>query len=218
MIPAADFGPAIEWVEIVVARTIDKISGIEKTSEAFRAELVRVADRLGCDPSDLAAIISFESGRTFSPSVRNRSSGAVGLIQFTKSGIAGLGTTLESLANMSAVEQLAWVEKYFRARPKARNLGDLYMAVLWPSAVYKPDSFVLMTKESPAYKPNAPALDPQGLGYVTRAMALSPVRSVRNSGKMKGQISVNVNAESGGGPSALAMLGAGAAILFLANV
>ncbi|WP_236452116.1 hypothetical protein, partial [Escherichia coli] len=55
-------------------------------SKAFTPEkaasIARVAKNIGVNPNDLAAVISFETGGTFSPSKRNPNSSATGLIQF----------------------------------------------------------------------------------------------------------------------------------------
>ena len=59
------------------------VPGSENTSQAFRDKVVQIAARLETNPIFLMAVMSFESGATFSPSVPNKAgSGAVGLIQF----------------------------------------------------------------------------------------------------------------------------------------
>jgi hypothetical protein len=107
-----------------------------------------MGQRLNTDPNWLMSCIAFESGRSFSPSITNAAgSGATGLIQFMPSTAQALGTSTEALARMSAVEQLEWVEKYFRpSAGRLKTLEDVYMAILWPAAVGKPDSYVLFVK------------------------------------------------------------------------
>ena len=59
------------------------------------------------------AVMSFETGGTFNPGIRNAAgSGATGLIQFMPSAAAGLGTSTQALAGMSRAEQMKYVEKY----------------------------------------------------------------------------------------------------------
>ena len=59
------------------------VLGIEKTNEAFRNKVIEIADRLLIDPNFLMAIMSFETGATFDPKIKNAAgSGATGLIQF----------------------------------------------------------------------------------------------------------------------------------------
>ena len=93
------------------------------------AALVRVADRLGLSPADLAAIFSFETGGTMSPSEpgRGAAAGRVGLIQAGPNemrayGIHG-GQTFE--------QQLEGVARYLQARGVKPGMGlpDLYAAV-----------------------------------------------------------------------------------------
>lgn len=108
-----------------------------KVTEPFRTRVIRIASFLETDPSFLMACMAFETGGTFSPSIRNAAgSGAVGLIQFMPQTALALGTTSEALARMSAFEQLLYVESYFRPRRgKLKKLSDVYMAILWPGAI-----------------------------------------------------------------------------------
>lgn len=157
---------------------LDPVVGLEKTSPAFRAKVVEVARRLGMDPNHLMLIMSFETRGTFSPSERNPYSGATGLIQFLPSTARALGTTLEKLAAMSAVEQLDWVERYLRPfAGRLKTLQDAYMAVLWPRAVGKAPDYVLWRKGTKEYTQNA-ALDAGGKGYVTAEDAVRKVRAM----------------------------------------
>src|SRR3546814_174031 len=54
-----------------------------KVSQEFRDRIWWIAEELGLNPDDLMACIAWESGETFSPSIKNMAgSGATGLIQF----------------------------------------------------------------------------------------------------------------------------------------
>jgi hypothetical protein len=90
------------------------------------------------------AVMSFESGSAFSPSVLNKAaSGAVGLIQFMPATAGGLGTGTEALANLSAEAQLDFVEMHYRPwKGRLTTIEDAYMAVLLPKAVEKGTDFV----------------------------------------------------------------------------
>jgi hypothetical protein len=115
-----------------------------------------ISAELGCDPSDLMSCIAFETGESFSPSIRNKASGATGLIQFMPRTAKGLGTTVEALAAMTAEDQLNYVAGYFEPwRGRLLTLEDLYMAILWPRAVGKPNAEVLFRKGTVAYDQNA---------------------------------------------------------------
>ena len=142
-----------------------------KVSPAFRDKVRGIASRLGCAPDHLMACIAWESGRSFSPSVRNMAgSGATGLIQFMPATAASLGTSTAALAAMSAEAQLDWVEKYFQPyKGRLTTLADLYMAILWPKAVGKPMDHVLWDKASrpTTYRQNA-GLDVNRDGAITK--------------------------------------------------
>lgn len=152
----------------------------KKVSKPFRARLLQVAANLETNPDFLMACMAFESARSFSPSIANAAgSGAVGLIQFMPSTAQALGTTPTQLAAMSAVKQLDYVERYFLPRKgKLESLADVYMAILWPSAIGKPDDFVLFDKSDPQhpkrYIQNA-GLDFNEDGLITKAEATARV-------------------------------------------
>ncbi|WP_369608219.1 hypothetical protein [Snodgrassella alvi] len=99
--------------------------------------IARVAKNIGVDPNDLAAVISFETGGTFNPNIRNPKSSATGLIQFMagSGGKKGLyyGMTRDQFGGLSFDEQMKYVERYFRERgfdgKKKRDVADTYTAV-----------------------------------------------------------------------------------------
>ena len=130
------------------------------------------------------AIMAFETKGSFSPSVQNAAgSSATGLIQFTSATAVGLGTTTTALKRMTAVEQLDYVYKYFQPyASRCKTLSDTYMAVLYPAAMGKADNYILFSSPSIEYTQNA-GLDPNGLGYITKAMATAPVYKALRRGK-----------------------------------
>ena len=118
-----------------------------KVPNSYRNDFVKkvreVSNRLDINPNWLMAIMYSESARTFSPSIQN-SIGATGLIQFMPSTARGLGTTTTELKNMSAVEQLDYVEKYLNVyKNKLKSYLDTYFAIFFPLAIGKPDDWVL---------------------------------------------------------------------------
>lgn len=147
-----------------------------KISEYFQSRVVQVGQELGIDPSWLMACMAFESGGTFSPSIVNAAgSGAVGLIQFMPQTALALGTTTEQLKAMADVEQFEFVEKYFLPlKGKLHNLEDVYMSILWPSAIGKPLDYILFDskdeKHPKRYIQNA-GLDWNKDGVITKAEA-----------------------------------------------
>lgn len=137
-----------------IPETKTKIAWSKRVSPIFLRKTELVCERLGMSPSDLMTCMAFETGRTFSPTITNAAgSGAVGLIQFMPSTAVALGTSTEKLLGMSAVEQLDWVERYFRRSGfrRWRNLGDVYLTILWPAAVGKTDDYVCFDKADPRY-------------------------------------------------------------------
>ncbi|MCK7579307.1 MAG: hypothetical protein MZV65_28625 [Chromatiales bacterium] len=156
-----------------------------RVSSAFRARVYRLCSNLGWSEDHAAwlmACMAFESARTFSPSVRNPNSSATGLIQFMAATARGLGTTTEALARMSAVEQLDYVERYFRAyATRIRSLEDMYMAILWPRGIGQILEYVLWKTGTRAYAVNR-GLDANRDGAVTKREAASKVRAMLSEG------------------------------------
>lgn len=141
-------------------------------TSAFLSEVEAMATRLGARPEHILAAMSFETGGTFSPSIRN-SIGATGLIQFIPSTARGLGTTTDALRQMSSVEQLQYVEKYFE--PFKGNLDTLekvYTAILSGSPKANPND-VLFRQGTRAYEQNP--LDWNKDGLITAQEATTPV-------------------------------------------
>lgn len=156
------------------------VRGIERTSPAFRRAVTELAGRMGVDPLSLFLIMSFETGATFNPAKENPVSKAVGLIQFMPSTAQAMGTSSRSLAAMTAIEQLEWVERYFSKHPGISSLEDLYMAVLWPLAIGKDRDYVLWHEGSREYLQNR-GLDTNADGSVTVGEATGAVRGMLRS-------------------------------------
>lgn len=117
---------------------------------SFITKLKEVALKLNINPNWLMAIIYWESARTFSPSITN-SIGATGLIQFMPSTAIGLGTTTAALRQMTAVQQLDYVYKYYAPyKSKIKNYIDCYLVTFFPAAVGKPSNFIIQTSKLPA--------------------------------------------------------------------
>ena len=161
----------------------------KKVSAEFKKKVIDIATSLGIGADELMAVMAFESGETFSPSIANGAgSGAVGLIQFMPSTATGLGTSTEELKKMSAEKQRDYVAKYFAPhKNKLSTLEDIYMAVLYPAAVGKPNDYVLFDKDSEkawikkAYTQNK-GLDSNKDGKITKAEAAAMVRAKLQKG------------------------------------
>lgn len=85
-------------------------------SEAFQKAIQKVCNNLGINPDHLKLVMHKES--KLDPKAQNKDTQATGLIQFMPKTAKGLGTSVEALKNMSAIEQLIYVEKYYKQFPK----------------------------------------------------------------------------------------------------
>lgn len=161
-----------------------------KVSAEFRQALFAGCHSLMIEPDPVMAVIAFESGKTFSPSVKNiAGSGAVGLIQFMPDTARYLGTSTDALVKMTAVQQLEFVFKHYA--PYSNRLitfADYYMAVLLPSAIGQDNSFVLFRQDYYnrrnllAYIQNK-GLDKNHDGKITKEEAAWPVHELFEEGK-----------------------------------
>jgi peptidoglycan hydrolase-like protein with peptidoglycan-binding domain len=140
---------------------IQGVQGNVHVTPEFIAGVEAMAERLKTKPEYLLAAMSFETGGSFDPAIRN-GIGATGLIQFLGSTARALGTTTDKLAKMSSVAQLEFVEKYLT--PFAGRLGSLeavYTSIIHGSPK-KPDA-VLFRAPSAQYKLNPLDWDRDGL-------------------------------------------------------
>ncbi|MGN0005728.1 MAG: transglycosylase SLT domain-containing protein, partial [Candidatus Gastranaerophilaceae bacterium] len=140
----------------------------QKLGAGFSDKLEHIAQKLNCNPEDLVGVMYSESG--LNASAYNSNGGATGLIQFMPSTAAALGTTTEALSNMSPVQQLDYVDKFFDmvkgnkfGSGEKLNAGNLYGLVFLP-AYAKND--VLCTSSSGYYSGNR-GLDLDGDGAIT---------------------------------------------------
>lgn len=161
------------------------VPGIEAHGDAFLCAVAEVSHNLGIEPDWLAAVMSFESGvdphqinlwcAKHSPDAPDAC--ATGLIQFMPATARGLGTTTAALREMTALDQLSYVEAFYaRHAGKLTDVGDLYLATFMPAALSKPDDFVLGDenddseiwglRRSKIYEQNA-GLDSDRKGYFT---------------------------------------------------
>ncbi len=176
----------IPYTQIIYGAVLSDefIDSVWWMAEQLRHPLVPVLDLA----NDMIGCMAWESAETFSPSIKNAAgSGATGLIQFMPATAKGMGTTVEKLAKMSQIEQLNYVYKYFLPyKGKLRNLGDVYMTILWPAGVGKADSYVLWSKDKKpvTYRQNI-GLDVNKDGVITRAECVAKVTERRNKGKSK---------------------------------
>lgn len=147
----------------------------KSTVDQFMTKSSQVAKNLDVPLTDLLAVMDSESGldsRIQNTSHPVNSGYATGLIQFIPS-TAGMlihgknynpkedasnnykvgREATEKLKSMSSVEQLDYVEKYFKPFiSKLNSYADLYMVTFFPLATGRPNDFVLEAKNIPSAK------------------------------------------------------------------
>lgn len=141
----------------------------------FRRKLRKVCRRLGIQKEDLITVMKKES-ISINPKAVNPKTGATGLIQFMPQTARSLGTTVAKLRYMSGVEQLEYVEKYFKPyQGKLNSVQDLYMATFYPAALQKPMDFVIGSEKSREWAQKVARQNPaiskhaQNADYITKA-------------------------------------------------
>jgi len=122
---------------------------INENREQFAEKVKDIAYNLGINENWLMAVMFKES--TLNHKAVNSYTGATGLIQFMPQTAAGLGTTTEALKNMSNVEQLEYVYRYFKPyKYRIKTYVDAYLTVFFPRAVGKEPGYILRTETLPA--------------------------------------------------------------------
>ena len=120
---------------------------------------------MGWPRREVNASIRTESG--WNPAARNPTTDASGLIQFMPRTLELLGWKQGTAAfrQLSAVEQIPWVQKYF-SRLRWREPGDTYVALAYPAALGKDDGHIVALPGSPVWRQN-PSWRVPGGGPVT---------------------------------------------------
>jgi hypothetical protein len=118
------------------------IAHSNRVSPAFLDKVKLISTKLGINPSFLMMAMFKETGGTFSPSIKNPTSSATGLIQFMEATAKRLGTTTAKLRAMSALDQLDFVYKYFLPfKGRLKSFPDVYLAIFYPAGIGKSDSW-----------------------------------------------------------------------------
>lgn len=118
---------------------------IKDNKDEFIGMVRQYSKWLNIEPDWLMQVMYKETGGTFDPTIKNwAGSKAVGLIQFMPETAKGLDTTSSQLENMGNVQQLYFVYKYLLPyKNRMKTFGDVYLAVFYPAAIGKPDSYLL---------------------------------------------------------------------------
>lgn len=142
-----------------------------KVSAQFVTKTQDICAKLGLpNADDLMSCMAFETGETFSPTIKNGAGAPYyGLIQFGEAAAKDAGTTVAALVKMTAEQQLDYVYNFFKPYTgKLKNLSSVYMRILWPAAVTKDEDYVIFTEGTKAYVQNK-GLDVNKDGKVTKA-------------------------------------------------
>lgn len=128
----------------------------------FLSAVQSLAKKMGAKSIELLALMMFESGGTMSPSITN-SLGYTGLIQFGNSACETMSKYYKTnintaqLRQMSRVQQMEWVDKYFSYWMKTKNvsppmtLAQMYILVALPGYVNAPANETLAGPNGPNY-------------------------------------------------------------------
>ncbi len=113
---------------------------------AFAKRVTEIAAELQVNANWLMQVMWAES--RLKATAVNPKSRATGLIQFMPATAIGLGTTVDRLKAMNAVQQLEYVRKYFLPfKGRMKSYYDVYSVVFFPALIGKPDTWVLQTSK-----------------------------------------------------------------------
>jgi hypothetical protein len=150
-----------KWENVEVS-SLPKLSLIDDDyREDFAKKVTLIANGIGVEPEHLMAVMFKESG--LKSNIINTKSGAVGLIQFMKSTLAGMINpetnrpyTQEEVKNMNPVDQLDLVYSYLKnsglknarknSEGKLEDPADLYLSIFLPITLGKPNSYTIEDK------------------------------------------------------------------------
>lgn len=136
---------------------------------AFAERVIDVSEDLDVPPDWIMAVMYAES--RFDPGIANlQGSGATGLIQFMPGTASELGTSIDRLKRMEAVQQMEYVYLYLQTVRERygdyESLTDLYLAILYPKARGQDYCYTLFARPTESYRQNK-GLDKDRDGRVT---------------------------------------------------
>lgn len=148
---------------------------VKSNRDAFIQKVIEISRKLNVHPNWLMFIMNAESG--LNHKAVNPTGGATGLIQFMPDTAKGLGTTTTALKNMSNVNQLNYVYKYFNQYAdkinKIKGVNDLYLITFYPYALDKPNKYVIGSEKSMSWASKIadqnPAINPERKDFITKA-------------------------------------------------
>jgi hypothetical protein len=139
------------------AKIIKELKISKYFNKCDRKEARRICKELGIETKWFYSAIKIESGGN--RKAQNKNSKATGLIGFLPSTAKRLNTSVEEIQQMSNIEQFECIKKYIKVSTKGRKIKskiDLYLAILYPSALGRPNSYVIAKKNTNACNWNKP--------------------------------------------------------------
>lgn len=137
----------IDSLDISLLKQLRMLKYFKKSD---RSEVRKVCSELGITTKQLYTIIYIESSGN--KKAKNPKTNAVGLIQFIPIVAKELGTSTNDLLKMSNKQQLYYVKKYLLLKSKGKKYNDcnttLYLAILYPRAMYKNNNYIIGAKNS----------------------------------------------------------------------
>ncbi|MDR2962729.1 MAG: transglycosylase SLT domain-containing protein [Bacteroidales bacterium] len=150
---------------------------VTENKEAFLQKVHSICGSLGIKGDWLMAVMAMES--RLNHRAVNPTGGATGLIQFMPKTANALGTTCDALCAMTNVQQLDYVYKYLNTyKGKMNCFTDVYLAVFYPAAMGKAESYIIAAPGSKVAQQNAIFQDATGAitvgsfkNYITKWVA-----------------------------------------------
>lgn len=184
----------------VVGLTLPLFRELVRLGPAWGRALLALAGRLRLSADELAATVWLESRGD--PAARSPSGRRAGLVQWGPIEAAALGTTVDTIARMSATQQLPLIEATLR--PYARKVvhpGDVRLAIFSPAALGFADDDPL---SHGAWAANT-GLDRDGNGELTAGEVRAQcIEALRGRGRW------SLGAGETGSDAGLLLLGGGA--------
>lgn len=182
-------------------RFIDNYYNGSVDIDRYNYLLNQAAQKLNVPSDWLSSIFWIETAFSMNP-YENRNPNAVGLLQFTDIAIKQMvndkilpsGFVKEDIKNYSIDQVMDMVVMYFQMNKKRfdyesiRTVENMYLLVLWPAAVNKPDDYVLQTSGQSAalIASQNPAWDINKDGKITAG-------EIRNNYRKKLPFSITAN-------------------------
>jgi len=131
-----------DWIESNSIQDLVMIEKVKTNKELFAEKIIQIGKNLNINANWIMWIMNKESW--LNHQAVNTKSWATWLIQFMPDTAKRLWTSTRALKNMSNIEQLEFVEKYFQPYAnKIKSHTDLYLATFYPAAIGKSEDFVI---------------------------------------------------------------------------